>query len=183
MLKLRSRVVCAHWLAAATVVAGLGVACSDAPEPPPPVTVPATAAPAPPPASTPPPTTASPVVTPPPAVAQKPTPPAETVLAKNADVVIKDIESIQPVAVRVGQTVGILSTNNANTWQVDADPDLLKLLSPANQMSKPGDHGWVWRAVKPGTAEIVLIAQAPCPKPPCGENPARFTVTLQISRD
>src|SRR6185295_5872051 len=99
MLKLRSRVVCAHWLAAATVVAGLGVACSDTPEPPPPVTVPATAAPAPPPASTPPPTPASSVVTPPPPTAQKPaSPQGETVLAKNADVVIKDMESIQPVA-------------------------------------------------------------------------------------
>src|SRR5689334_3307574 len=106
MLKLRSRFVCAQWLAVATVLAALGVACSDTPEPPPPATVPAVAAPAPPPASTPPPTPASSVVTPPPPPAQKSAPPpVETVLAKNADVVVKDIESILPVAVRVGQTV------------------------------------------------------------------------------
>ena len=102
-------------------------------------------------------------------------------LAKNADVVITDMADIRPVTVRVGQTVGILSPNNDNTWHVDADPDALTLLTPANRMSTPGDRGWVWRAVKPGTAEVVLTARAPCPNPPCGENPPRFTVTLQIS--
>ena len=102
-------------------------------------------------------------------------------LAKNADVVVKDMEDPKPVAVRVGQTVGILSPGVGTTWQIDADPDLLTLVSPADQLSKPGDHGWVWRAVKPGMAEIVLTSRTPCPNPPCGENPAKHTVTLQIS--
>jgi hypothetical protein len=102
------------------------------------------------------------------------------VLAKNADVVVKDMTDSRPVPVRVGQTVGIMSYSGREIWQVEADQDALTLLTPADRKSRPGDQGWVWRAVKSGTAEIVLSSHVPCPNPPCAENPARYTVTLDI---
>src|SRR5262245_20068743 len=130
MPKISSRVVRTQWLAvvfaAAMVLAPW--ACSKTPEPPPPPTPAPTPAPPPPPstppASTPPPSPTATTSTPkPPAVQQPPPKPAEPVLAKNADVVVKDMADPRPVAVRVGQTVGILSYNSREVWQVDVDED------------------------------------------------------------
>jgi hypothetical protein len=96
-------------------------------------------------------------------------------------VVVKDMADSRPVAVRVGQTVGIVSQATPETWQVVGDPDALTMLTPADRVTKPGDRGWVWRAVKAGTATITLTSRAPCANPPCAENPASYTVTLQIT--
>lgn len=106
--------------------------------------------------------------------------PAAQLLAKNADVVVADMGSPSPVSMTVGQTLGIESEAGPKIWQVDFGPGIFTLLTPADRVSKPGDRGWVWRAAQPGTYDIVLTARMPCPNPPCGENPQRFTVTVQI---
>jgi hypothetical protein len=102
-------------------------------------------------------------------------------LAGKADVVVADMASPYPVSVTVGQTVGIVWPGGTNIWQVDFPPDELTLLTPMKNLSTPGKPGWVWRAAKAGDVEIVLTARTPCPNPPCGENPARYTVTMKIT--
>jgi hypothetical protein len=34
--------------------------------------------------------------------------------------------------------------------------------------------------VLPGNVELAFTPRMPCPNPPCGENPQRFTVMVQI---
>jgi hypothetical protein len=86
------------------------------------------------------------------------------------------------VSMTVGQTLGIPSNMGGAgvTWQVDYDEDRLKLLTPRDQVSRPGTRGWVWRATAPGLVEINLTSRAPCPNPPCESNPARVTYTVEI---
>ena len=185
-----SRAACGDCLRAIVIVAGLLVVAScskasDAPPPPPPVAATPAPAQAPPPATAP----VTPPVSSPSTSSSRgtqtlPAKASDPVIAKNADVVVKDMADPRPVSMRVGQTVGILSYAGPDTWQVDADPDALILVTPAERVSRPGDRGWIWRAVRPGTAQVVLTSRAPCPNPPCGENLARYLVTLQItSRD
>jgi hypothetical protein len=106
--------------------------------------------------------------------------PAPTPTAGKADVVIKDVAVPAPVAVRVGQTVGIVWPGGKAIWQVDFSDEELALLTPKTAVSAPGPDGWVFRAVKAATVEIVLTARTPCAPPPCDENPAKYTVTLRI---
>jgi hypothetical protein len=118
-----------------------------------------------------------------PAPAKVPQTPADAPVrpsAAKADVVVTDMASPYPVNATVGQTIGIVSPGGDSIWQVDFPPDELTLLTPMDKLSSPGTLGWVWRAAKAGDIEIVLTARAPCPNPPCGENPARYPVTVHI---
>ena len=100
--------------------------------------------------------------------------------AVRADVVVTDLT--RPVAVVVGQTLGIQPPSAGDgTWQVDFDEDALKMLTPADKVSAPGERGWVWRALAPAHAEIVLTYRVPCPAPPCAGNPPRLTVAVDIT--
>jgi hypothetical protein len=65
-------------------------------------------------------------------------------------------------------------------WQVDVPGEALKLLIPADKVGKPGEAGWVWRAMAPGSIELAFTARTPCPNPPCGQNPMRLTLTVEI---
>jgi predicted secreted protein len=101
-------------------------------------------------------------------------------LASKADVVVKDMEAGAPVSMKVGQTLGIVGSTAAVSWQVDYTGQALKMLTPADKVNKPGVAGWVWRAMESGTVEIALTSRAPCPNPPCESNPAKYTMTVEI---
>jgi predicted secreted protein len=101
-------------------------------------------------------------------------------LASRADVVVKDMTAGTPVTMKVGQTLGIVGSTEATSWQVDYTGEALKMLTPADKINRPGVAGWVWRAMSPGTVEIALTSRVPCPNPPCESNPARFTMTIEI---
>src|SRR5262245_60576838 len=87
-------------------------------------------------------------------------------LAKNADVV-RTLDSVAPVSLAVGQTLGVMNPDVQVSWQVDVPGEALKLLTPADKVSKPGEAGWVWRAMSPGSIELAFTARTPCPNPPC----------------
>jgi len=82
----------------------------------------------------------------------------------------------------VGQTIGVRAPGGKDViWQVTYDEDRLTPLTPKDRMAQPGDHGWVWRAKAPGSAEITITGRAPCATPPCESNPPRLTYTVQIT--
>jgi predicted secreted protein len=126
----------------------------------------------------------TPPQTPPPVAQSRPVVPVgrglEQWLAKNADVVVQTMEGTDPVVVRVGQTLGITNPNADSAWQVDVPGEALKMLTPADKVNKPGESGWVWRAMEPGTIELALTARTPCPNPPCGQAVLRLTKTVEI---
>lgn len=105
---------------------------------------------------------------------------AKPLLARSADVVVKNMMAPGAVQMVVGQTLGIVTTADGASWQVDYDEDRLTLLTPKDRVQQPGDEGWVWRAAAPGRVEIVLTTRPPCPNPPCPPNPARMTVTVDV---
>jgi hypothetical protein len=105
---------------------------------------------------------------------------AEEWLAKNADVVVRNLDGPGPIVVRVGQTLGVMNPEAAANWQVDVPGESLKLLTPADKASKPGEAGWVWRAMSVGTIDMAFTARTPCPNPPCGQNPLRLTLNVEI---
>jgi hypothetical protein len=94
--------------------------------------------------------------------------------------VIKDLSSPVVVAVTVGQTIGIVWPGGTGIWQVDYPPEELVLLTTREALASPGPAGWVWRAAGRGEVEIVFTSRAPCPTPPCPENPLRYTVRLVV---
>ena len=100
--------------------------------------------------------------------------------ASKADVVTA--AATRELSMTVGQTLGILPTAGGPgvTWQVDFDPDRFALLTPRDRLAAPGDHGWVWRAVAPGDAQVTLTSRPPCPRLPCESNPMQVTVTVTI---
>lgn len=84
-----------------------------------------------------------------------------------------------PVAVRVGQTVG-LQPPGPGEWQVDYDPDRLRLVTARERLQSPGETGWVWEATAIGEASIVITSRPQCAAPPCPPNASQFSFTLEI---
>ena len=100
------------------------------------------------------------------------------VVADKADVVVTQFQ--EPTAVRVGQTIGLKPFRTGVRWQVSFSNTALQLLTPIDHLPAPGDEGWVWKALAPGSAEIVLTTVAACDSPPCPPNVLRVTLTLDI---
>ena len=98
--------------------------------------------------------------------------------ALKADVRVTTFDA--PVAVRVGQTLGIRPPVADADWQVDYDNEALRLVTPEADLANPGAAGWVWRAVKAGDAEVVLTSRARCAPMPCTPAVTRFTVRLDV---
>jgi len=80
----------------------------------------------------------------------------------------------------VGQTLGVQPPLDQRTWQLDYNHDALRLLTPANEETKPGARGWVWKTAQAGDFEIQLTSDAPCGTPPCPPNVARYTFSVSI---
>ena len=105
---------------------------------------------------------------------------SSVISAATADVVVKDLSLPAIVEVTVGQTVGITWPGGNGIWQVDYPPETLVLLTRRDALASPGSSGWVWRAARPGEVELVFTSRAPCPIPPCAENPLQYTVRLRV---
>lgn len=82
------------------------------------------------------------------------------------------------VTVSVGQTIGV--PPRGGEWQVDFDNERLELLTPAESLSSPGETGWVWRAKRAGTAEIVFTSRVRCVQPPCAPAAAQLSLSIVI---
>jgi hypothetical protein len=111
------------------------------------------------------------------AAGQDAAPPAP-VTADKADVVVTAFQ--EPTSVRVGQTIGVKPFRSGARWQVSFSNTALHLLTPADRLPAPGDEGWVWKALAPGPAEIVLTPVVACDAPPCPPNVLRVTIKLDI---
>jgi hypothetical protein len=101
---------------------------------------------------------------------------AASVTAATADVRVMQLSGTATAA--VGQTIGVAT--RGGEWQVEFDAERLTLLTPAASLASPGEPGWVWRAVRAGTADIVFTARVRCEQPPCAPNPAQFTLSIVI---
>ena len=85
-----------------------------------------------------------------------------------------------PTLIRVGQTLGVQPPTTNVEWQLDFDPEALRLLTPAADLPNPDVRGWVWRALKAGESEVTLTSRTRCREQPCAPNVMRFTVRLDI---
>ena len=112
------------------------------------------------------------------AISQTPTLSSQ-VTAETADVLVTQFEVATPV--RVGQTVGLKPVRPGERWQVSFSTEALQLLTPADRPATPGDEGWVWKALAPGSVEILLTLVATCSQPPCGPNLLRTAIALEIT--
>jgi hypothetical protein len=101
------------------------------------------------------------------------------VTADKADVIVTQFQ--EPTAVRVGQTVGLKPFRSGARWQVSFSNTALQLLTPMDNLPAPGDEGWVWKALAPGSAEITFTTVAVCDSPPCPPNVLHMTITLDIA--
>jgi hypothetical protein len=97
--------------------------------------------------------------------------------AQTADVRVAQLSG--EVSARVGQSIGVTAPGGA--WQVDFDAELLQLLTPVEDLATPGSRGWVWRARKPGRADIVFTSRPRCDQPPCPPSAAQFTLSVTVS--
>lgn len=114
-----------------------------------------------------------------PITTQLPTTPT-SISAGTADVIITQFESA--TVVRAGQTVGLMPPRAGVRWQVTFSPAAVQLLTPGDRLAEPGDEGWVWKALAPGSTEITLTSvPPPCANPPCAPNVFRMTITLDIT--
>jgi hypothetical protein len=100
--------------------------------------------------------------------------------ARQADLVITTLAAQTSVSLKVGQTIGILPPSATTTYQVDFASSHLRLLTPPESVGQPGARGWVWRAIASGELDLLVTGRAACPKPPCGENLERYTLTIRI---
>jgi hypothetical protein len=188
------RAVCASSIGVVAIALAAGVlaSCSKAPDPPQPpapplavVAAPAAAAAAPekpaPPLLTPKPVS-SPAKPSTPPGGQKPDVSKPIPMASKADVVVTDMAAGRTVFVNVGQTLGVVGSTDATTWQVDYTGEALKMLTPADRVKQPGQAGWVWRAMSPGTVEVAFTSKPPCPVRPCESNPMRVAFPVEVRR-
>ena len=98
--------------------------------------------------------------------------------ARKADVRLTNFDT--PTPIRVGQTLGVQPPTTNVEWQLDFDPEALRLLTSASDLPNPDVRGWVWRALKAGESEVTLTSRTRCREQPCAPNVMRFTVRLDI---
>jgi hypothetical protein len=102
------------------------------------------------------------------------------ITADTADVVVTTFDA--PIKVRVGQTIGLKPMGPGERWQVSFSDDALELLTSYEQLEKPGEAGWVWRALRVGEIPIELTSSPPCAERPCAPNVQKYAVTLEVSK-
>lgn len=101
--------------------------------------------------------------------------------ARKADVRLTNFDT--PTIIRVGQTLGVEPPTTNVEWQVDFDAEALQLLTPAMDVSNPGERGWVWRALRAGESEVTLTSRTRCRELPCAPNVMRFTLRLDVRNE
>jgi hypothetical protein len=105
---------------------------------------------------------------------------AALIRADAADVRITEPQDAA-IHLRVGQTIGVTPFLANAQWQVSFSNDALSLQTPIDKLAAPGNQGWVWKALAPGTTDITFTSTAPCSVRPCPSNVLRVTLTLDIS--
>ena len=100
-----------------------------------------------------------------------PMPPADITLDPN---------QVDPVTVKVGQVINI-PDDPGFEWIVSYRPEVLVALTPPERIGKPGPVGWFFRAVGPGSTEIVLESVPPPCRggTPCPPNVVRRVFSIQ----
>ena len=99
-----------------------------------------------------------------------------------ADVVIVPQQNTMAKAL-LGQTIALARPEDYDDWQLSYDSGALTVLTPPEKMHAPGLQGWLFRTIKPGATQIVLISKLPaCRKgQPCPHlKPQRFVIMLQV---
>ena len=101
------------------------------------------------------------------AAASKAGAPAEHVLGR--------AQADEQVSVKRGDVIRVPLPMQAESWQVEYDPQALQSLQPASELAKPGASGWRF-SVRADRGESVL-AFTPMSR---GPNPPRLAFTLHI---
>ncbi len=80
-----------------------------------------------------------------------------------ADVVLGPERQQQESRVRVGEVIRV-PDNPEHDWVVSYSPRILTALTPTEKLARPGQDGWLFRVIAPGTTEIALESKAAtCP--------------------
>jgi len=86
------------------------------------------------------------------------------------------------VTVSVGDVFAISVPMDSLRWKVDYS-SIFEPLTPQENMREPGPHGWFFRAVKIGQADIRLTMQAPAcdgPQPCPPASPINYVFTVDV---
>lgn len=102
-----------------------------------------------------------------------------------AEVVVGANQFGQTVSVSMSQTLSVPRPAAADEWNVSFATEVLALLTPSDQVRKPGPEGWRFRSVAEGETALVFTTIAPpcagdvpCPPAP----PQQFAVTVRVTR-
>jgi hypothetical protein len=90
--------------------------------------------------------------------------------------VIALLPSTGTAAARQGDILTLSAPLPNAQWQVVFDTERLELLTPADQLSAPGNIGWKWRARQPGTANIAIASV------PSSGTQMRITISVEITK-
>jgi hypothetical protein len=92
------------------------------------------------------------------------------------DVIIRSFGQV--VTVQVRQTLRVARPADFSDWQVDYSSDVLKALTPPDQMRSPGPDGWRFQAIARGETDLVVTPVATSDVTSAA--PARFAVTIRV---
>jgi hypothetical protein len=101
-------------------------------------------------------------------------------LTQPPDVVMDALHPNQVIDLKLGQVLKIVPPNPDIEWQISFDPDLFELLTPSENVKKPGQAGWLFRALATGDGQIVLTSIVSCGKPPCPLMPMNFQLAVKV---
>jgi len=99
------------------------------------------------------------------------------------DVVLTEVDHQILTTVKVGQVINVKVVADAQ-WTVSYRAEVLESLTLPENMSQPGDTGWLFRVIAPGSTEIVLESIPPtcADGTPCPPNPMRFVFPIHAEK-
>jgi hypothetical protein len=85
----------------------------------------------------------------------------------------------QVITAKIGQVLLIVPPDAARRWQIDYASDILEVLTPPDQIERPG-KAWRFRSSRAGETDVrvTAIADPGNPAPPA---PMQFVITVRVT--